>query len=221
MTQKRDIRFGGQEIDGVFRFELTGGALPLDFVNTLDERRGSPRELLTETARLLDWSEQTKLTSLGTRNAIERWAKANPEEAAAELERIRAARETLFALVAALASRSTPPEHELCAFDQLRRAADEARRLTPDENGYAWRYSEDSSGFGLILWPTVHAAVDLLVSEEAERIKLCEGLTCDWAFLDASRGGNRRWCDMSVCGNRAKVRRHRARQPISTDPAVQ
>jgi regulator of RNase E activity RraA len=30
-------------------------------------------------------------------------------------------------------------------------------------------------------------------------------------FVDDSRRGNRRWCDMSVCGNRAKARRHAQR----------
>ncbi|WFR67367.1 CGNR zinc finger domain-containing protein [Curtobacterium flaccumfaciens] len=31
-------------------------------------------------------------------------------------------------------------------------------------------------------------------------------------FYDSSRGGTRRWCSMQRCGNRAKVRAHRARR---------
>jgi len=30
-------------------------------------------------------------------------------------------------------------------------------------------------------------------------------------FLDTTKGRNRAWCDMATCGNRAKVRAHRAR----------
>ena len=215
--QKQDVRFGGQEIDGVFRFELTGGALPLDFVNTLDERRGTPRELLTDPARLLDWSEQVELISPDMRDRIESWAKANSDKASAKLNQVTAARETMFALLAAQASRSRPPKDALRALDGLRRAADEARCLVSGEGIYAWRYTDDRDGFGVIRWPIVHAAADLLVGGEAGRIKLCEGSTCAWAFLDTSRRGNRRWCDMSVCGNRAKVRRHRAKQPTPTE----
>jgi predicted RNA-binding Zn ribbon-like protein len=31
-------------------------------------------------------------------------------------------------------------------------------------------------------------------------------------FEDTSRGGRRRWCDMTSCGNPAKVRRFRAKR---------
>lgn len=43
------------------------------------------------------------------------------------------------------------------------------------------------------------------------RIKICPADDCRWAFYDASRNRSRSWCSMSVCGNRAKARNHRAR----------
>jgi predicted RNA-binding Zn ribbon-like protein len=43
-----------------------------------------------------------------------------------------------------------------------------------------------------------------------ERLKACDG--CGWVFYDGSRSGIGRWCSMSICGNRAKARAHRARQ---------
>jgi predicted RNA-binding Zn ribbon-like protein len=37
-------------------------------------------------------------------------------------------------------------------------------------------------------------------------------MTCQVYFgLDVTKNHQRRWCDMSVCGNRAKVRAYRAR----------
>ncbi len=50
-----------------------------------------------------------------------------------------------------------------------------------------------------------------LTEDDPRRLRRCASDTCRWVFVDRSRGGRRRWCDMSVCGNRAKVRRHRAR----------
>ena len=49
------------------------------------------------------------------------------------------------------------------------------------------------------------------------RIRKCAAADCILHFLDVSKGGDRRWCSMAVCGNRSKVRRHRieARQPGS------
>ena len=41
-------------------------------------------------------------------------------------------------------------------------------------------------------------------------VKRCAG--CSWLLLDGSRNRTRRWCEMRVCGNRAKARRHYERQ---------
>jgi len=42
------------------------------------------------------------------------------------------------------------------------------------------------------------------------RVRECGSHDCGLKFLDQSRGGNRQWCSMRRCGNRAKVSRHRA-----------
>jgi predicted RNA-binding Zn ribbon-like protein len=46
---------------------------------------------------------------------------------------------------------------------------------------------------------------------EWERLKICAADDCRWAFYDASRNRGGTWCQMEVCGNRAKNRRFRAR----------
>ena len=55
-------------------------------------------------------------------------------------------------------------------------------------------------------------AIELLGSTERERIRQCEGDGCAILFLDLSRSGERRWCSMSGCGNRAKARAFRQRK---------
>ena len=54
-------------------------------------------------------------------------------------------------------------------------------------------------------------AVDLLLSAEIRRVRVCGADTCALRFLDRSPAHNRRWCSMSRCGNRTKVRLHQAR----------
>jgi predicted RNA-binding Zn ribbon-like protein len=54
-------------------------------------------------------------------------------------------------------------------------------------------------------------AVDLLLSGGIRRVRVCEADNCALRFLDRSPARNRRWCSMSRCGNRAKVRLHQAR----------
>lgn len=59
---------------------------------------------------------------------------------------------------------------------------------------------------------TAHSALRLTVADEPERLKICPN--CGWLFLDRSRNRSRAWCDMAVCGNRAKASRHyRRRRP--------
>ncbi|WP_232333703.1 CGNR zinc finger domain-containing protein [Agromyces laixinhei] len=55
-------------------------------------------------------------------------------------------------------------------------------------------------------------AVDLFAPVNALRIRCCSGADCAVVYLDTSRAASRRWCSMQRCGNRAKVRAHRARK---------
>jgi predicted RNA-binding Zn ribbon-like protein len=54
-------------------------------------------------------------------------------------------------------------------------------------------------------------AVELFADDERERIRECAADDCTIMFYDESRSNNRRWCSMQRCGNRAKVRAHRAK----------
>ena len=44
------------------------------------------------------------------------------------------------------------------------------------------------------------------------RLKVCSDHGCRWAFYDNSKNHSRNWCNMAVCGNRAKAREYRRRQ---------
>jgi predicted RNA-binding Zn ribbon-like protein len=53
-------------------------------------------------------------------------------------------------------------------------------------------------------------AVSLFAADD-HRFRQCDADDCQLVFYDESRANNRRWCSMQRCGNRAKVRAHRAR----------
>ena len=62
--------------------------------------------------------------------------------------------------------------------------------------------------------PTRQLAVRALVNavevkrDHAGRVRCCRHPDCMLWFVDVSKGGQRRWCSMERCGNRAKVQRH-------------
>jgi predicted RNA-binding Zn ribbon-like protein len=64
---------------------------------------------------------------------------------------------------------------------------------------------------GQLLSTIAREAVELFDEDKIERIRKCAADDCGLVFYDESRSNNRRWCSMQRCGNRAKVRAHRAR----------
>jgi predicted RNA-binding Zn ribbon-like protein len=54
--------------------------------------------------------------------------------------------------------------------------------------------------------------LDMLAGAEFERVKDCADPECTRLYVDGSRLGNRQWCGMSECGNRAKVEAFRQRR---------
>jgi hypothetical protein len=54
-------------------------------------------------------------------------------------------------------------------------------------------------------------AVDATARGTWGRVRVCAAPECARVFLDTTRARNRAWCDMTTCGNRSKVRAHRAR----------
>jgi predicted RNA-binding Zn ribbon-like protein len=98
------------------------------------------------------------------------------------------------------------------ALERLNSALAQAwshRRLVRTDSSLAWGWQGMEADLASVLWPVTLSAAELLVSPQLARVKACAG--CGWLFLDLSRPGTRRWCDMAVCGNRAKVQRHYAR----------
>jgi predicted RNA-binding Zn ribbon-like protein len=59
------------------------------------------------------------------------------------------------------------------------------------------------------------SALSLLDGASLRKLKVCPN--CNWLFLDKSRNSSRLWCDMAVCGNRAKARHHYRRQRLQRE----
>jgi len=84
-------------------------------------------------------------------------------------------------------------------------------RLVPDGDRLQWAYG-GMDELERPLWEIARAAARLVTSPSLARVRPCAADDCGWWFLDDTKNGSRRWCDMKICGNRDKVRRFRARQ---------
>ena len=160
---------------------LVGGHLALDFANTIEPSR----EHLAAPSDLVAWGREVGL-------------RGNAD--ASTLKRARELRRTVYEVFRPLAEGRTPDAEALAALAVFHADAVADARLVPGE-GFVWD--------GDLLAPIAVAAVDLLRTGPLDRLKVCAG--CPWLFLDTSRNRSRRWCAMSDCGARLKMRRYRAR----------
>lgn len=215
------VRFGGHPGPDGYVFEITGGHLCLDLANTLDRRpTAEPRELLRSFEDFISWGLQTGGIPDRTGRRLRRQARRDPREAERALGRARRVREEIFRIFSALAAGHPPPPRALEGLNAAVPEAFSSRRIVMARRRRVWGWPESSPGLDRILWPAVVSAAELLTSNEPDRVRECEGEGCAWLFMDRSRNRSRRWCDMTVCGNRAKARRHYAKKKLSARAAI-
>jgi predicted RNA-binding Zn ribbon-like protein len=67
------------------------------------------------------------------------------------------------------------------------------------------------TGAPLVVATLAAAVADAVRAGTWQRLKACESDPCQWVYYDRSPAGRSRWCTMSICGSRAKMRAYRSR----------
>jgi predicted RNA-binding Zn ribbon-like protein len=191
-----------------------GGALCLDFLNTVDPRHAAARrEYLSDYGALVAWARYVNAIGEGEAKRLLSGAKRAPSEAERVLRRALRLRESLYRVFANVTQSAIPPRVDLQRLNsELARAMGKAK-VVYSTKGFSWKLDEPRPRLDSVLWPVVRSAADLLVHGELQRVRECPGdaARCGWLFLDSSKNARRRWCEMRSCGNRAKARRHYSR----------
>jgi len=200
------------KVSTVVEFELTGGALCLDFANTLGDRPRSQNEHLRTYEDFLRFSRQTGTIPLEDLEGLEQLLRECPTCADAAFERILDVREAIYRIFSAEAVGKTPGEDDVRILNSALNKAMRQSELRCCEGEFDWHWGGPAQALDRPLWPIVRSAAELLTSDEVPHLRECDSETCSWLFVDRSRNRRRRWCDMSTCGNRAKARRHYQRR---------
>lgn len=198
---------GGQQ------FELTGGRLCLDFANTVDNRPApNRRDQLATYADLVAWSREAGI--LSGREATQLLARASrrPKEADKALAQARSVREVIYRIFSAIASGTSVNDADLMIMNNRLPALFAHSRVVRANKGFSWECSAAPNTLDRMLWTVARSALDLLLGEDVPHVRECAAGSCGWLFMDRSKNHRRRWCDMKVCGNRAKVRRFRSKR---------
>lgn len=198
-------------------FEFVGDDPALDLVNTVDNRDDPQRrkELINSYPDLLAWAREAGLLAQDEAERLRVKASKSSGQVRAAVRRVKTLREALYRIFSAIAEERQPASVDVALLDSFDKQAMSHRRIGREEQGgYGWRWRTDGEDLDLILWQVAKAGAELLTSDLVYNVRACAAERCRWLFVDTSRNHKRRWCDMRVCGNRAKARKfyERARE---------
>jgi predicted RNA-binding Zn ribbon-like protein len=188
---------------------LWGGTLCLDYANSVD---WSPKDEHVD-------PEQTDV--LNTEDMLGRWGRRcellgdDTRASTAELDRARSLRDAVYRLFSSISRGQGPARRDLdllmsnyaegVSHASLRAGEDLYKLDWPRWDPQKIRFAVATDAIGLLRDPS-----------RLGRVSRCPGRDCGWLFLNTS--GRRRWCSMSTCGSREKMRRlHQRRKDTQAE----
>jgi predicted RNA-binding Zn ribbon-like protein len=190
-------------------FELVGGDVALDLLNTVSWRGDPERriERIPDFTSLVHWSTRAGLVAATTAHDLARAGAGSAIAADASAQMARGLREDLYSLVDAHIDRVAHPA--ACLLRIKARFVTALGRASITSLPLVWEVSPESPA-ALVDLLTLRA-VRLLESDAMNRLGRCSNRSCGWVFVDRSRNRSRRWCSSTDCGNRDRAARHYAR----------
>jgi predicted RNA-binding Zn ribbon-like protein len=193
--------------------DLIADDLALDFANT-ESGRGFPshQNHFRGAGNVVEWLRHAKALPVEEADWLRKRVGERADLAADLLAQAVALREAIHDIGAALGRHAKPPEAALASLSALHARCVAKAELAPGALSCRWSWSVRASPVEAALGPIALAAVRLFTEGDFHRIRECGGHACGWLFYDRSKNNRRRWCEMEVCGNRAKQRRLAARR---------
>jgi len=195
------------------RVPFAAGRLWLDFVNTDEAPRHAQPDGLASFDGFLLWLDGARLLDAARRAALQRRALEQPASATAALHEARRIRAALRPLAErGLHASERTMQAAVLEINRVLGRSSGVRRIAhdPRDGSFHRTFVPSGDAFATLVIPVVESAADALVTGELAHVRRCAAEPpCPRVFLDTSRSGRRRWCDMRSCGNRAKAARHR------------
>jgi predicted RNA-binding Zn ribbon-like protein len=192
---------------------LASPQLCLDYANTFGSRLASQRrEPFTGYQDLLTWCQEAGILTAAFADRLRQHSAQHAVQGTTALTRAIHLREAIYRLFSASTDGGVAVIDNLAILNETLTEALTAMRVSRTEDGYRWAWDTAEVACNQVLWPVALSTASLLTSSRLRLVRQCAAPDCAWLFLDTTRNRSRRWCDMKVCGNRAKARRHYERQ---------
>src|SRR5579871_5474734 len=192
---------------------LVGGSLALDFANTQSGvGYASHQDHLREPANLAAWLAHTGVISAADAEILREAALRDAKVASRLMDRALKLRLAIHDVGAAFGRKERPPASALATLAELHAQCLAAASFAFEGGVCVFRWDMARTPIEGALGPIAFSAVQLFSEGDNGRLKECEGHACGWLFYDTSKNNRRRWCEMEVCGNRAKQKRFAERR---------
>jgi predicted RNA-binding Zn ribbon-like protein len=198
-------------------FDFDSGDLSLDFANTLEwHASGHPVEHLGDYLTLLSWGEAAEIIAPEKAAHLRRLASEKADEAAVTYGRAIQLREAVYGIFSHHYHNEPVRPGDIQVLNAILSQSLPHLKVVNSTEGFTWEWGGDVEDFNQIIWQVARSSAELLTSDQLNRVRVCEDdRGCGYLFIDTTRNHSRRWCSMESCGNRAKARRHYARQRLS------
>lgn len=183
--------------------------LAIAFVNTAAAPADHP-DLIANHELLGEWLEAAALPGSTPASAL---PPSLPAQRIVLLQALRL-RSAIDHLLRAVSTGDRFSDQSLAAINQVLEGAEVSYRLERSgsaPNGLKTRPRNGSTSITRALHEIALDAATVLAATDPARLRQCASAACPKWFVDSSKGGRRKWCSMSTCGNRNKAASFRTR----------
>ncbi|MBY0613062.1 MAG: CGNR zinc finger domain-containing protein [Beijerinckiaceae bacterium] len=192
---------------------LVGSEVAFDFTNTASGRgHTSHQDHLQSAETVIAWAVHAKVIGAVDAEVLRAAVSSDERLAARMLNEALELRDIIHDIGMEFSSGRRARDQQVDALAKVHADCIARARLTNHGGGFIWTWDARSAPVEVILGPITLSALTLLTRSDLSRIKMCQGEHCGWLFFDVTKNKSRRWCEMEVCGNRAKQKRHQSRQ---------
>jgi predicted RNA-binding Zn ribbon-like protein len=189
---------------------LLGGRLALDFAN-IPSYPGTPAHHLSW-EELIVFLQAARIVSPERGSTLLALAGSDPDAAQNLLSRSTDLRDSLRKIFGAMVRKEGIAPEWTTPINRILRITEGHDELVFAESGWKLEFIARESGLDWLLAAVARSAAEIIVEGAQARLRICANPVCGLFFSDHSRTHRRRWCSMTVCGNRHKVasfaRRH-------------
>lgn len=183
-----------------------GGRLALDFVNI------APRNSELSWDQLIEFFESARIVTPERGGELLALNGSNPQAAESLLRKAQRLVTGLRSAFDAVLHRQKVQREWIEPVNEILRVTEGHDELVKTGNDWEIQFVASESGLEWLLAAVARSAAEIIAEGPRARLRLCANPRCGLFFYDTSRTHRRRWCSMTVCGNRHKVaafaRRH-------------